>query len=916
MLTGRSDECSRIDELLDGARSSLGAALVVRGEAGVGKTALLDYAAGRDVRLLRAGGVEAESEFAYAAAHQLLQPLLPLVDELPDPQADAVRVAFGMAPGGPPDRFLVALGFLSLLSEAGREQPLLCVLDDTQWCDGASTDALKFAVRRLTVDPVVFLFAVRDEPGADRFELPGLAELVVSGLSEQAGTQLLTDVAGVSVPETVGSVLVGHTRGNPLALVEVARALTKSELAGQEPLPEPLPVGDRLEAAFLDRASKLSAAARHVLLLTAAEESGEEAIVLGAAGDVREAEEAVAEAAESGLLSAHNGVIQLCHPLVRSAVYGGATPSARRAVHRALAEQLGARGHVDRRAWHLAAAAVGPDDELADELERLANRAEERSGHGAASGGHERAADLSSTAGDRTRRMVAAASSAWMAGQAARARDLVRRAEESADDPELRARLLHLQARAALRNGELDLAVRVLREGADLVCDASPAQALEMLADAVDAAMYAGDGPLAQLAAERAAALLPGDSTRERFLSAWLAATSSAVQGKTASSADLVRTALSLADDLEDPRLLTWAGTAAVQLGDIDTVRAYLRRAVASARNSGAVASLPYPLEKWAFTEALLGSYASAGMAAEEGLRLAIETEQAGSAAHLHATLAYVAACRGDEEECERHGSAARDAAGARGLGLPLAIATWASGRLDLGLGRAESAYEHLSSMLDAEPGRGNPIIALWATSDLVEAAVRADRQSEVTGAVARLEAWAAATGQLAAVGAVAQCRALMGDPEAADLLATAADAFRGAHSSYEEAHAELLLGELLRRRRLRSEARKHLRTSFVLFDRLGAHPWARRAASELRATGEVVHQDGGDGVQQLTSQELQIVRHVCQGATNRAVAAQLFISPRTVEYHLYKAYPKLGVASRSQLISQFGSDERLAGVH
>jgi DNA-binding CsgD family transcriptional regulator len=916
VLTGRSEECSRLDGLLEGARSSRGGALVIRGEAGVGKTALLDYAAGRDFRLLRGGGVQAESEFPYAAAHQLLQPLLPLVDELPAPQADAVRVALGMAPGGPPDRFLVALGFLSLLSEAAREQPLLCLLDDTQWCDGASTDALTFAARRLSADPVVVLFAVRDEPGADRFELPGVAELVVSGLSDRAGTELLTVEAGLAVPETVASVLVAHTRGNPLALVEVARALTSAELAGQQPLREPLPVGDRLESAFLARTSRLSAAAQHLLLLTAAEESGEEGIILGAAGHQREAEEALAEAARSGLLTCHHGVIRLCHPLVRSAVYGDATPSARRAVHRALAEQLAARGHLDRRAWHLAAATVGPDDELADELERLASRAEQRSGHGAASGGHERAADLSSSAGDRTRRMVAAASSAWMAGQAGRARDLVRRAEESVDEPGLRARLLHLQAWAALRNGELDLAFRVLREGADLVWAESPPQALEMLADAVDAAMYAGDGPRAQQAAERAAVLVPGDGTRQLFLSAWLAATSSALQGRTARSAELVRTALSLADDLDDPRLLTWAGTAAVQLGDIDTVRAYLRRAVASARNSGAVASLPYPLEKWAFTEALLGSYAAAGMAAEEGLRLAIETEQAGSAAHLHATLAYVAASRGDEEECERHGRAARDAARARGLGLPLAIATWAAGRLDLGLGRAESAFEHLSSMQDAEPGRGNPIIALWSTSDVVEAAVRVDRQGEVTGAVARLEAWAAATGQLAAVGAVGQCRALLGDPDAAERLVASAEAFREAHSPYEEARAELFLGELLRRRRLRSEARKHLRTAFVLFDRLGAHPWAGRAASELRATGEVVHQDGADGVQQLTSQELQIVRHVCQGATNRAVAAQLFISPRTVEYHLYKAYPKLGVSSRTQLVSQFGNDARLTGVH
>ncbi len=915
MINGRTSECALIDELLARARDSHGGALVVRGEGGIGKTALLDYAASQPMRLLRGTGVQAESEFAYASAHQLLRPLLPLTGSLPPPQAHAVQVALGMAPGGPPDRFLVALGFLSLLSEAGREQPLLCLLDDVQWCDSASTDALVFAVRRLSADPVAFLFSVRDEPGTDRFELTGVPEIVVAGLSEEAGVELLSEAAGAPVPTPVGTALVQYTRGNPLALLELARALTSNQLGGREPLPDPLPVGDRVQVAFLDRARRLSSEAQHLLLIAAAEESGDEEIIVAAFGEVTAAENALVEAQSSGLLTLGQGVLQFCHPLARSAIYRDASPSARRVAHHTLAERLGERGHLDRRAWHLAAAATGPDQSLSDDLERLALRAVQRSGHGAASTGYERAAALSPDASDRTRRLMAAAHSAWMAGQAPRARDLIHRAEQTTDDPVLQASLLHLRGRAALRNGEVDAAYRVLLHGAEMVRDLAPPQALEMLADAVEAAMYAGDGVRAGHAAQQAATIEPGTGLRQQFLFSWLAAWNTAMQG-TSSSADWVRSALSLADELDDPQLLTWAGIAAVNLGDIGIVQSVFRKAVDSARNSGAVASLPFPLEKWAVSEALAGNYASARMSAEEGLRLAHETEQLGSACHLQATLALVAGTCGDEDECRRHAQESLDEALPRGLGLPIANVTWALGRLDLGLGRHESALDHLLSMHGTEPGKGNPIIALWATPDLVEAAVRAGRPGDVTEAVERLSVWAADSGQPTAVASAARCRGLLDDPDALVLLTDAADTFRAARSSYEEARTELVLGELLRRRRLRSDARKHLRAAFGTFERLGARPWADRAAAELRAAGEQVQRDGIDGIQQLTSQELQIIRHVCQGASNRDVAAQLFLSPRTVEYHLYKAYPKLGVSSRTQLLSRFGADAQLAQLH
>ena len=442
-----------------------------------------------------------------------------------------------------------------------------------------------------------------------------------------------------------------------------------------------------------------------------------------------------------------------------------ATPQPARdgAAHRALADRLGERGHLDRRAWHLAAAATGLDEDLSDELERLAFGLHSAADTAPHRPGYERAADLSPNATDRTRRLAAAADAAWKAGQAARARDLVQRAEQTTDDPVLQAGLMHLRGRAASRDGELDAAYRVLLDGAEMVRDLAPPLALEMLGDAVEAAMYAGDGVRAEHAARRGATIDPGTGTSQRFLFAWLAGTSSTFQGQT-SGADWVRTSLSLTDELDDPRLLTWAGIAAVNLGDIGIVQALFRKAVESARTSGAVASLPYPLEKWAMSEALAGNYASARMSAEEGLRLAHETEQLGSACHLQATLALVAGTCGDEVECRRRGRESLDQAVPRGLGLPIANVAWASAGSLSGCGRHESALDHLLSMHGTEPGQGNPVIALWATPDLVEAAVRAGRQAEATDAVERFAAWAAASGQPTAVASVARCRGLLDD--------------------------------------------------------------------------------------------------------------------------------------------------------
>jgi DNA-binding NarL/FixJ family response regulator len=630
-------------------------------------------------------------------------------------------------------------------------------------------------------------------------------------------------------------------------------------------------------------------------------------------GDLEGAEDALSELERSGLVTRRQEVVELGHPLVRSAVYWHSEPRDRRAAHLALARQMELRGLADRRAWHLAAAATGPDEELAAQLERLAARASERSAHSAASTGYERAADLSPTGSERSRRLVAAAETAWVAGQSRRARSLALEAEEVTDVPVLRGRLLHVRSRADSRNGDVESAYRTLCDGAAIVESSCPELALEMLADAVEAAMYAGDARRAEEAASRAAPLEPGDAPRERFMHEWLAASSAAMRGLAEESARHVRSCLDLTGDLNDPRLLTWAGIAAVNLGDISLVRSLFGQAVDRARSTAAVGSLAYALEKWAFTEALAGNYASARAAAEEGLQLALETEQLGSVCHLRATLALVAGTCGDEEACHRLGDEVLEVALPRRLGLPIANVRWAFGRLDLGRGSYGSAVDHLLSMHTTEPGRSYPALALWATPDLVEAAARANRTEEVSDAFARLTAWASASGHPTAAAGVARSRALMDETEPLVALEEAITALHTARSEYEAARTELVLGELLRRGRRRSEARQYLRSAFGTFERLGAAPWAERAAAELRATGEVVQQHELDGLRQLTTQELEIVRRVCQGASNRDIAAQLFLSPRTVEYHLYKAYPKLGVSTRAQLASRYGDDPALS---
>ena len=921
MLIGRGAEWAAIEAQLNEAGDSHGGVVVLRGEAGVGKSTLLELAGCRsDFRVLRATGVEAESEFPYATAHQLLLPLLPLLDQLPDAQADAVRVALGMGTGGPPDRFLVALGFLSLVSEAAREQPLALLVDDLQWCDRASVDAIFFVGRRLSAEPVALLLALRDEPRAGS-ELPGalagaprFPEILVRGLDGAGVAALVEDAVGTRPTDDVAAELAERARGNPLAVLEVARLIGSDVLTGARPLPTVLPLGDRLENAFLDRGRDLSGPARVLLLLAATDPVAEIDLVV-AAGGIEEPAVVLAELERAGLVVVAGDRIVFCHPLARSAVLSSATTDERVDAHRRLIEVLESRGATDRAVWHRASAALGPDEDLARALDELARRSRERSGFGAGSAAHERAAELSPAPEDRTRRLADAADAAWLAGEPRRSDALVDRADGTASSPLDRARLRELRARSATRNGDVRQAHHLLMTAAALLRDEYPGAALELYAEAVEGAAFAGDVERVTAAAEAAVGLDRPDSPRHELLSAWLWVSRATMRGEVVRDPQLVERVRQLGEDLDDPRLVVWAGITSLNLGDPVSMLACNQRALDIARATGAAGSLPYVVEHSALGQAIAGAYAAARSAAEEGLRLAEETEQRRSASHLHAILAFGAGSTGDEESCLKHAEAAREIAVPLGLGLPLSTSAWATARLDLALGRYDAAVDRLLTLSTERPDvGGHPVVALWCTSDLVEAAVRAGREAEAMPAVERLEQVARLRDEPYVAAWVAWCRGLLGGADRPEELLAAAATFRESGILLAEARIRLFLGEQLRRTRQPRLAREHLRAASETFQRLGAERWAERATAELRASGEAAPTAQQNALEALTPQELQIVKFVAQGASNREVAAQLFISPRTVEYHLYKAYPKLGVTSRTQLLAMLQGELVLAG--
>jgi DNA-binding CsgD family transcriptional regulator len=903
-------EQSAIDGVLERARAGEGGGLVLRGEPGIGKSTLLAYADERStcMRVLRAAGVEAEAALPYAMLHQLLLPVLNQMGRLPDPQARALATALGMEEAEPPGRFLVSVAALTLLSETAGERPVLCLVDDLQWADTPSAEALMFVARRLGQEPIALLATVRVE-GELSVDSAGVPVLPLAGLDPDAAADILNARFGQRLHPAVRDELVRTSGGNPLALRELPQALTSEHLAGEEPLPEFLPLTAELERAFLRRIRQGPPGSEGLLLLAAAAGSANLAVVRRAACQLG-ADAAILESADlADLVRIDSGGINFRHPLVRAAVYRAASPGARRQAHLALAVALeGAQDTADRRAWHLTEAAEGPDEEVASTLECSAERALRRSGHAAAAAVLERAAQFSVGDAERARRLVAAAAAAWTGGDGARARALLDLAERLGPrDAGVRLDLGYLRGLIELRAGMPADGLSVLLPAAREAAATDPGRAVRIVHATGEAAfLSADDGALAEVHC-LSLDLATAEDGSQALLGRFIALAGRAGMGVQTSVAD---PALGDAQELDDPELLARAGGMALGIGLRDLSRRLRARAVARARTLGAAGILAWALEGVVTDDILLGRYVSAEAHAEEGRRLALETGQPNCAcAHL-VSLALVAALRGRQEDtCRLAEEALREAAGRR-LVRAAGGARAALGIMALAAGRPAEALDQFETLWRSWPTTSRRGQVLLVVPDLVEAAVRSGQPERCQDLMSALLAWAESGSSPEVLAVATRARALLDAGEEAERgYLEALRLHAKAERPLDHGRTALLYGEFLRRRRRRRDARPPLRMALDTFEHLGTSAWAERARGELRATGETVHRRVPDALDHLTGQEMQIVGAVGAGLTNREVAAQFLISPRTVDHHLRRVFSKLGISSRAELIRLAATD-------
>jgi DNA-binding CsgD family transcriptional regulator len=888
---------------------------VLRGEAGIGKSALLARAAdlATGMRVLRGTGVETESELPFAGLHRLLLPVRHLVDLLPPPQCSAMKSAFGDGPVVTTDRWLLSLAVLNLLAEAAVDSPMLCIVDDAQWLDSASADALTFVARRIQAEGIAMLFAARDDP-LRPFAAPGLPQLHLKGLDETSADALLTERAHVPVATAVRDRLLSGTLGNPLALAELAESLTAAQLAGTSPLPDRLPVGADVEQLFGERVRRQAADTQTLLLVAAAGDSDDVDLIFRAARSLGVDAAALDAAEMAGLVNVNvnGGTLTFRHPLVRSAVYRGATSQARRAVDLALADALDAVKDRDRRAWHRANAATGPDDAIATELAHVGERAGDRGGHVAAAAAYERAAELTTDDDARAALRADAARAAWLAGQPDKARDLLDRAAPASSDSPLRGRIAYLRGTIEAACGAPVAAYATLVAGAALIAETDPVLAGSMIAEAGQIAWGTGDLPRIAEAA-RLLDGLPGTATNPG--AHVVVGLASFMSGDGATAARELAIAADLAENSDAPHMVMLAAAGAMFVGNDVRAIDLFTLAVARVRTAGAAATLPILLAPLSTIEMFTGRYVASTTDATEGLRLATATGQDNPAAHMRSVLAWLAAVRGQSDECVELANVALAHAIGQRLGPHAAIASWALAHDDLVSGRTEQAFDRLQGLAAAPAGEGNQMISMFAAADLVDAATRTDHLEAAQNALLPLQAWAANTTAPWAHALVARCQALLAEDDgAADrLFAKALEFHARGGRPFDAARTALLFGARLRRRRRRADARKHLRTALETFERLGATPWAEQARTELLATGETARKRDVSTLTQLTPQELQIARLVAAGSTNKTVAAQLFLSPRTVDYHLRKVFSKLGLSSRNELVRLSLDDDALS---
>ncbi|HEY1820061.1 MAG TPA: AAA family ATPase [Trebonia sp.] len=922
-LTNRHAECGELDGLIATVRAGQSRVLVLHGEPGVGKTALLDYLVGQAVgcRVLRAAGVQSEMELAFAGVHQLCAPVLDQLEMLPGPQREALRTTFGLSQGSVPDRFLVSLAVLGLLSDVAGDQPLICVVDDAQWLDRASAQVLAFVARRLAADPVGLVFAAR----VAGEELAGLPELAITGLRNDHARTLLRSVLTGPVDTRIQDQIVAETRGNPLALLELSRGATPAQLAGGFGLPAAAPLTGQIEDSFRRQLEALPGETRRLLLLAAADPSGDPLLLWRAAGRLDIPVQAEAPAVEAGLVE-FGALVRFRHPLARSVAYRSASAQERRAAHRVLAEVTDALVDPDRRAWHRAQAAAGPDEDIAAELELSAGRAQARGGLAAAAAFLERATTLTPDPMRRAGRALAAAEAMALAGAIGAAQDLLATVDAGPLSEFERARADLVRAQLAFATGRsseapaLMVAAAKLLEPIDL--DLARLTYLKALASADFAGRLADPGSdIVAVARAAGAAPVPNPGSASDLLLDGLAAN---VNQGYAAGAPILREALSVFAAQSVPPeqellSLSMAFTAAIETWDDDRWALFTSRYVRLAGDLGVLSELPVALSSRVFMLLFAGDLTAAAALVEEERAAAEATE---SYLAPYSSVA-VAALRGREAEASALIEATLRAVSGRGEGIGITLIEWANAVLSNGLGRYQEA---LVAAGRAAENRWELSFLNWALVELVEAAARSGANETAADAYRRLTERTSASGTDWALGVDARSLALLSQGERAEeRYREAIDRLGRTRIRTELARAHLLYGEWLRRERRRAEARDQLRIAHQMLEAMGMAAFADRARRELAAAGETVRARttpltqsqlrSGRARELLTAQEGQVAWLAREGLSNPEIGARLFISPRTVQHHLSNVFTKLGITSRSQLHTVLPSERPDPGV-
>jgi DNA-binding CsgD family transcriptional regulator/tetratricopeptide (TPR) repeat protein len=906
MLVDRDSECRELDHLLENLQRGMSQALVIRGEAGIGKSALLEYLVkrGSAYRVIRAVGVEADAELAFAGLHQLCTPLLDRLDRIPGPQSEALATAFGLRVGAPPERFLLGLAVLSLLTEAAAERPVLCVIDDAQWLDRASAQTLGFVARRLGAESVALVFALR-EPDQELFA--GLPQLAVDGLPPEDARDLLTAAIHGPLDDRVRDRILVEARGNPLALLELPQDLSYAVLSGGLGRLGGKGLARRIEDSFRRRLAPLPADVRRLLLVAAVEPMGEPALVRRAAQLLGIEVDALSPAEFAGLLQLRER-ITFRHPLVRSAVYREATPTERREVHRVLAAVTDPAVDADRRAWHLAHAATGPDEYVAGELERSADRARARGGIAAAAGFLERAAMLSPDPAHRAGRALAAAQARTQAGAFDAALDLLAMAEAGPLTELQRAQLDVVRAqRAFLTNRGRDappLLLKAAKRLEPIDGELSRATYLDALTAAMFAGLLASPGGGA-LEVSRAVSSAPRPRNAPRAPDLLLDGLAANFNAGYAAGVPILRDALAaFGTGMSEDEELHWlwlACVVALHLWDDESWDVLSERYVHLARTAGALSELPLALSMRSYLLMFTGELSAASSLVDE---IHAVTEATGSNPAPYGALAF-AAMRGRQADASALIEATIADVTRRGEGVGVSVAERANAVLNNGLGRYREATAAAQRALQYQqhPHLRYPGVANWAAAELIEAATRCGMTEAASEAFDWISTMTGASATAWALGVESRSRALLTDDDSAELLyREAIDQFSRTRVRTELARVRLLYGEWLRRQGRRIDAREQLRTAHEMFTAMGAEAFAERTRHELVATGEKAGKGALATTGRLTARETQVARMARDGLSNPEIGARLFLSPRTVEYHLGNVFTKLGITSRHEL--------------